>query len=103
MSWTPSSQQERPLATKVLNRTKSAGKAIRMVGVNYDITEQKKIQISLYKEASYDPLTHLPNRRLITDRLKQAIMFAECDNKKLAILFIDLDGFKKANDAHGIM
>jgi diguanylate cyclase (GGDEF)-like protein len=79
----------------------SAGKAIRMVGVNYDITEQKNIQISLDKEASYDPLTHLPNRRLITDRLKQAIMFAERDNKKMAILFIDLDGFKKVNDVHG--
>ena len=79
----------------------SAGKAIRLVGVNYDITEQKNIQIRLNKEASYDQLTHLPNRRLITDRLKQAIAFAERDKKKMAILFIDLDGFKKVNDIHG--
>ncbi len=79
----------------------SAGKAIRIVGVNYDITEQKNIQMRLDKEASYDQLTHLPNRRLITDRLKQAIAFAERDKKKMAILFIDLDGFKKVNDIHG--
>ena len=79
----------------------STGKAIRLVGVNYDITEQKNIQIRLNKEASYDQLTHLPNRRLITDRLKQAIAFAERDKKKMAILFIDLDGFKKVNDIYG--
>jgi len=79
----------------------STGKAIRLVGVNYDITEQKNIQIRLNKEASYDQLTHLPNRRLITDRLKQAIAFAERAKKKMAILFIDLDGFKKVNDIYG--
>jgi len=79
----------------------STGKPIRMVGVNYDITEQKNIQMRLDKEASYDPLTHLPNRRLITDRLKQAIAFTERNSKKMAILFIDLDEFKKVNDVYG--
>jgi diguanylate cyclase (GGDEF)-like protein len=78
-----------------------AGNPTRLVGVNYDITEQKDIQMRLDKEASYDPLTRLPNRRLITDRLKQAITFADRNNKMMAILFIDLDGFKKVNDVHG--
>ena len=78
-----------------------AGKAIRMVGVNYDITGQKNIQIRLDKEASFDSLTHLPNRRLLNDRLKQAIAFADRNKKNLAIFFIDLDGFKKVNDVHG--
>ena len=79
----------------------TAGKAIRLVGVNYDITEQKNIQMRLDKEASYDQLTRLPNRRLINDRLKQAIAFTERAKKKMAILFIDLDGFKKVNDIYG--
>jgi len=79
----------------------SAGNPTRLVGVNYDITDQKNIQMRLDKEASYDPLTHLPNRRLITDRLKQAIALVERNDKKMAILFIDLDGFKKVNDVHG--
>ncbi|MFQ3288021.1 MAG: PAS domain-containing protein [Alteromonadaceae bacterium] len=60
----------------------SAGKAIRLVGVNYDITEQKNIQMRLDKEASYDQLTRLPNRRLINDRLKQAIAFTERAKKR---------------------
>ncbi|MFT6899199.1 MAG: diguanylate cyclase (GGDEF)-like protein, partial [Paraglaciecola sp.] len=78
-----------------------AGKAIRMVGVNYDITEQKNIQIRLDQEASFDQLTHLPNRRLLNDRLKQAIAFVDRHKTNLAIFFIDLDGFKKVNDVHG--
>jgi diguanylate cyclase (GGDEF)-like protein len=78
-----------------------AGKAIRIVGVNYDITEQKTLQIRLNKQASYDQLTQLPNRRLINDRLKQAIAFTDRHKQSMAILFIDLDGFKQVNDIHG--
>ncbi|MFT7217222.1 MAG: diguanylate cyclase (GGDEF)-like protein [Paraglaciecola sp.] len=78
-----------------------ADKAIRIVGVNYDITEQKNTQIRLDKEASFDPLTQLPNRRLLNDRLKQAIAFTDRHKKNMAILFIDLDGFKKVNDVYG--
>lgn len=78
-----------------------ADKAIRIVGVNYDITEQKNTEIRLDKEASFDPLTQLPNRRLLDDRLKQAIAFTDRNKNNLAILFIDLDGFKKVNDVHG--
>ena len=78
-----------------------AGKAIRIVGVNYDITEQKNTEIRLDKEASFDPLTQLPNRRLLEDRLKQAIAFTVRNKNNLAILFIDLDEFKKVNDVHG--
>jgi diguanylate cyclase (GGDEF)-like protein len=77
------------------------GKAIRIVGVNYDITDQKNIQIRLDKEASYDPLTLLPNRRLLNDILKKAIASAQRNKKHMAILFIDLDGFKQVNDVHG--
>ena len=52
-----------------------SGNAIRVVGVNYDITEQKNLQMRLDKEASYDQLTQLPNRRLINDRLKASYRF----------------------------
>jgi diguanylate cyclase (GGDEF)-like protein len=78
-----------------------AVRAIRIVGVNYDITEHKNLQIHLDKQASYDQLTQLPNRRLIDDRLKQALAFSERNEKTTAILFIDLDGFKQINDSYG--
>jgi diguanylate cyclase (GGDEF)-like protein len=78
-----------------------AGRALRIVGVNYDITEHKNLQIHLDKQASYDPLTQLPNRRLIDDRLKQALAFTDRNEKSTAILFIDLDGFKQINDSYG--
>lgn len=53
------------------------------------------------KMAQYDSLTELPNRFLFIDRLKQAISFAERNNYKVAIVFIDLDKFKKINDSFG--
>jgi diguanylate cyclase (GGDEF)-like protein len=77
------------------------GKAIRIVGVNYDITEQKNIQIRLDKEASYDQLTQLPNRRLLNDILNKATASAQRNKKSIAVFFIDLDGFKLVNDVHG--
>src|SRR5690606_1031942 len=47
----------------------------------------------------YDPLTHLPNRRLLQDRLQHSLQ--QADGKPLALLFIDLDHFKPVNDQHG--
>ncbi|MDD2721226.1 MAG: GGDEF domain-containing protein [Gallionella sp.] len=77
------------------------GKPVRMVGVNYDLTEQKQIQHELDSLAFYDQMTTLPNRRLLEDRLDQAIFHAKRDNHKLSLLFIDLDKFKQINDEQG--
>ncbi len=77
------------------------GKPLRMVGVNYDLTEQKNIQLELNNLAFYDRLTNLPNRRLLDDRLAQSIALAKRDYHKIALLFIDLDKFKPVNDTHG--
>lgn len=77
------------------------GKPLRMIGVNYDLTEQKHIQSELNNLAFYDRLTNLPNRRLLDDRLDQSIARAQRDHHKIALLFIDLDKFKPVNDTHG--
>lgn len=55
----------------------------------------------LYRQAHYDPLTGLPNRLYIEDRLKQEIAHARRENQPLALLFIDLDRFKDINDTLG--
>ena len=66
-----------------------------------DITERKKQEAQILYQAKYDTLTNLPNRLLATDRLKQAITGAKRHNTKTALLFIDLDDFKKINDTQG--
>ena len=77
------------------------GKPLRIVGVNYDLTEQKQIQQELDKMAFYDRLTNLPNRRLFEDRLYQTIALAQREQRKVSLLFIDLDKFKQVNDEKG--
>lgn len=69
--------------------------------IGTDITEQISAQKELQKLANYDVLTGLVNRTLLIERLKHSINFAKRYNKQLAILFIDLDGFKPINDSFG--
>ena len=66
-----------------------------------DFTEMLNISQRMAHIATHDSLTELPNRVLMHDRLKQAIVAASRSGKHIAILFIDLDGFKKVNDGLG--
>jgi diguanylate cyclase (GGDEF)-like protein/PAS domain S-box-containing protein len=76
----------------------------RYVCILSDITQVKEYQKQLESMAKYDALTRLPNRVLLGDRLAQAMRLAERNNGRLAVLFIDLDGFKQINDTlgHGV-
>ncbi len=66
-----------------------------------DITEKQEALAKLTHQATHDPLTNLPNRALFFDRLEQAVMRAARKNEHVAILFLDLDNFKKVNDQIG--
>ncbi|MBK1647574.1 putative bifunctional diguanylate cyclase/phosphodiesterase [Rhabdochromatium marinum] len=84
------------------------GHAIRLAGVARDITQRKmheqallESQIRLEQLAYYDHLTGLANRRLLLDRLSQAIAVAERENSHLAVCYLDLDDFKPVNDQCG--
>ena len=66
-----------------------------------DITELKEHQRQLEHMAHYDALTGIPNRVLLADRLKQAIAQTRRRKRLLALVYLDLDGFKEVNDAHG--
>ena len=69
--------------------------------VGEDITEKKQDEAMIRQMAYYDSLTKLPNRTLFHDRLGHALPRARREKKVLAVLFLDLDGFKRVNDTHG--
>ena len=66
-----------------------------------DVAERKQAEGEIRRLAHYDGLTGLPNRRLFYDRLVQAIAFAKRNRHELALLYLDLDGFKAVNDTLG--
>ena len=66
-----------------------------------DISEQKLVQQRIEQLAHYDALTHLPNRSLFYDRLGQSLMMAKRNQRSIALLYVDLDGFKQVNDTLG--
>lgn len=80
---------------------KNSGKLIGVLGVARDITERKRHEQQIYFQAYYDELTRLPNRFSILDRLSKRIINSELDDKQIALLYIDLDDFKKINDTLG--
>jgi diguanylate cyclase (GGDEF)-like protein/PAS domain S-box-containing protein len=66
-----------------------------------NITERKRIEKKTEYTAQHDPLTGLPNRMLLYDRIDQAVAHAKRDKSMVALLLIDLDGFKEINDSLG--
>jgi len=77
------------------------GTIYALCGISTDITERKDIEEHMQHMAQYDALTHLPNRALFNDRLKQAIAAAQRHKEHLALMFLDLDKFKPVNDTYG--
>lgn len=79
----------------------AAGAVTHYVGSFFDITASKAAEAELTQLAYFDPLTQLPNRRLLLDRLTQAMALASRTGLYSAVLFVDLDHFKAINDTRG--
>lgn len=80
---------------------KNSKKLIGVLGVARDITARKSYEQQIYQRAYYDELTGLPNRFYILDCLSKLIAESKRNGKRVALLFIDLDDFKKVNDTLG--
>lgn len=78
-----------------------AGHVTHYIGSHFDISERKKSEELIHSLAFFDQLTGLPNRTLLTDRLKQAMTASGRSGLYGALLFIDLDNFKSLNDTLG--
>lgn len=84
------------------------GRLVEIQSVGRDVTAQRQVETKLLEShrrlehiAGHDPLTGLPNRYLFLDRLQAALKNAERLQTQLAVLFVDLDGFKQVNDSLG--
>jgi diguanylate cyclase (GGDEF)-like protein/PAS domain S-box-containing protein len=93
--------EPRWVAARGVPMTDAAGRACRMIGVSQDISARKAREEAVRFLAYHDSLTGLPNRRLLDDRLAQAIHLAQRRDRKLAVMLIDLDDFKEVNDSLG--
>jgi len=78
-----------------------AGQLVRVSGIAEDISERMTYQQHLEELAHFDTLTHLPNRRLLADRMQLALARSQRSHDLLGICMLDLDGFKPVNDRYG--
>lgn len=90
----------------VLDRGKVSSRAadgtpLLMFGTHEDISDRKENEASMIYELQHDVLTKMPNRSILLDRLKRAIINAKRHSSKLAVMFIDIDNFKIINDTFG--
>jgi len=81
--------------------TDDEGRVEHYVAVFTDITQKRKADETIHRLAYYDPLTELPNRRLLRERLLQTLQSSARTRRHAAVLFIDLDRFKLLNDTRG--
>jgi diguanylate cyclase (GGDEF)-like protein/PAS domain S-box-containing protein len=86
----------------------STGYATRLIGTNADVSERKRSEqelaesrAELERAAWYDTLTGLPNRNLLSDRLERVIARSHRTGQRIALFYLDLDGFKAINDSLG--
>lgn len=79
----------------------TSGEPVSFIYVYTDLDEEGQVLDQLWIDAHHDPLTGLPNRTLLMDRLKTGLQHGNRLARKLAVLFLDLDGFKPINDTYG--
>jgi diguanylate cyclase (GGDEF)-like protein/PAS domain S-box-containing protein len=92
---------EIPIEDSVAPIHNRQGNATGAVVVFRDVSAARAMALQMTHSAQHDFLTGLPNRMLLNDRVNQAIVLAPRHNKKVAVLFLDLDGFKHINDSLG--
>lgn len=79
----------------------SSGQIVGTYGIAHDITEQKKTETLIWRQANFDTLTGIPNRRMLRDRWEQSFAGHRRNGHQLGLMMLDLDRFKEINDSLG--
>lgn len=77
------------------------GNITHFVAIKEDISQRKAEEENIWRQANFDSLTGLPNRKLLANRMEQSLALTNRNSGQLAMLYIDLDGFKQVNDTLG--
>ena len=77
------------------------GRPTRFAGTILDLTDRKRYEAHIHQLAFYDPLTELPNRRLLNERLRESVRARERNGQTFALILLDIDRFKWLNDTYG--
>lgn len=77
------------------------GEPLEFIALFSDISKRKQKEDEIRYRANYDPLTGIPNRSLFNERLEQALLLSKRNKVGMALLYLDLDGFKQVNDMYG--
>jgi diguanylate cyclase (GGDEF)-like protein/PAS domain S-box-containing protein len=77
------------------------GNITHFVAIKEDISQRKAKEENIWRQANFDSLTGLPNRKLLANRMEQSLALTNRNSGQLAMLYIDLDGFKQVNDTLG--
>jgi len=82
-------------------RYNNQGEFIGFIGSCIDISDRKAAEVKIHQLAFFDPLTGLPNRRLLLERMKHSIQVGKREGTQMAVMMLDLDRFKAINDNYG--
>jgi diguanylate cyclase (GGDEF)-like protein/PAS domain S-box-containing protein len=93
--------EQYPIMLSITSVQNDLGTVVNYIGVFSDISILKRHEAELDQIAHFDPLTGVPNRRLLSDRLQQAVARSLRRGLPLAVCYLDLDGFKQVNDLYG--
>jgi diguanylate cyclase (GGDEF)-like protein len=91
---------EIPVSQVLMTQRVHGGEPV-LSSIAWDIREMKQVEDQLRHQATHDALTGLPNRAHLLQRLEESLRAAEWNQSQVALLFVDMDGFKQVNDTHG--